>query len=62
MNFNNQVRAIRYALKELHRERVKAVETKNEEWINDVDQYIFDLTKAIETIEAMQALKKVIAG
>lgn len=62
MNFDNQVRAIRYALKELHRERVKAVETKNEEWINDVDQYIFDLTNAIETIKAMQALKKVVAG
>jgi len=62
MKFDNQIRAIQYAMKELQRERIKAVEAKNQEWINDTDQYIFDLAKAVETIQAMKALQKVIAG
>jgi len=62
MKFDNQIRAIQYAMKELQRERIKAVEAKNQEWINDVDQYLFDLIRAVETIQAMKALSKVIAN
>jgi hypothetical protein len=62
MNFEFQIRAIRYAIKELQRERMKALEAKNQEWVDDVEFHILHLTKSIETIQAMSALQKVIAG
>jgi len=62
MDFDNQIRAIRYAIKELQRERYKALETKNQEWANDVEEHIKNLTEAIEVINTMKVLKTVITA
>ena len=62
MDFDNQIRAIRYAIKELQRERYKALETKNQEWTNDVEEHIKNLTEAIEVINTMKVLKTVITA
>ena len=59
MNFDDQIRSIRYAIKELHRDRAAAINTKNDEWIKDCDEHINNLAEAIQTIEAMRALEKV---
>ena len=59
MDFDNQIRAIRYAIKELQRERYKALETNNTEWQQDTEEHIKNLTEAIEVINTMKVLKAV---
>ena len=62
MDFDNQIRAIRYAIKELQRERYKATETNNQEWLKDTEEHIKNLTEAIEVINTMKVLKAVITA
>ncbi len=62
MDFDNQIRAIRYAIKELQRERYKAIETSNPEWLKDTEEHIKNLTEAIEVINTMKVLKAVITA
>jgi len=59
MDFDNQIRAIRYAIKELQRERYKAIDTNNYEWLKDTEEHIKNLTEAIEVINTMKVLKTV---
>ena len=62
MDFDNQIRAIRYAIKELQREQYKAIETNNHEWHQETEERIKNLTEAIEVINTMKVLKAVITA
>ena len=53
-----QLRSIRYAIKELHKERARAINTDNHEWVEDCDKHIKNLEGAINTIEAAKAMIK----
>jgi len=62
MDFDNQIRAIRYAIKELQHERLKAIDANDKDWLSSTNEYIQDLTEAIEVINTMKAIKAVIAA
>jgi len=62
MDFDNQIRAIRYAIKELQHERLKAIDAKDKDWLNSTYEYIQDLTQALEVINTMKVLKTVITA
>ena len=51
-----QIRAIRYAIKELRRELKQAQHTRDTEWINDCESHIEALEAAILSVEAVKAL------
>ena len=62
MDFDNQIRAIRYAIKELQHERLKALDANDKDWISDTEEHIKSLTEAIEVIKTMKVLKTVITA
>ena len=54
--YDMQIRAIRYAIKELKRDLTKAQATRDSEWIDDCESHIEALEAAILSVEAVKAL------
>lgn len=59
--FDEQARAIRYAIKELQLARRTAETQKDTEWMEQIDKHVKNLTAAIASVEAMKAIKQALA-
>jgi hypothetical protein len=57
-DFTLQMRAIRNAMRQLNRDRVAAVDKKNQEWIDDIDADLEQLQQAVESIQLLDAISK----